>query len=284
MSTLHIGWVGLGKMGLPMAKHIKDAGYELTVYNRTAAKEEELKQQGVATARTPAALIQQADVVFIMVSDDNAVREIFMGNEGLLKEKPANKIIVNCSTVSPAISKEMAALCKATGSDYIDAPVSGSVKQAQEAALVIMVGGEKDVFEKVKPVLEKIGKMVLYIGKHGEGNAAKLAVNTFLAIVTMGLAEAITFANEQGVRTEDFLTVINNGALASPYIKIKGDAIQSDNFKAAFSLSHMAKDLKLAKEAGLTSPLGLNAYDIFQQAIDAYGEEDVMAVIKQVRK
>ena len=140
---------------------------------------------------SPAQLIQQTDVVIIMVSDDQAVRDIFTGNSGLISSGTSEKIIINMSTVSPEISKEMAELCLKHAIHYLDAPVSGSVKQAESGELVIMAGGEEDVFNEVKPLLDQLGKLAIRVGDTGAGNLAKLAVNTLLGIISQGLSESV---------------------------------------------------------------------------------------------
>jgi 3-hydroxyisobutyrate dehydrogenase len=191
-------------------------------------------------------------------------------------------MIINMSTVSPAISKEMAAECTQQGNHYLDAPVSGSVKQALEAQLVIMAGGDENTFEKAKPILEKIGRLALLVGGTGAGNTAKLAINTLLGIQAQGLVEAVVFGQRNGIKTTDLMTLINNSALGSPFIKIKGEAIAAHNFDAAFSLSNIAKDLRLAKDIGLSSPLGEVAYQTFQDAEPTLGSEDIIAVLKHI--
>jgi 3-hydroxyisobutyrate dehydrogenase len=284
MNTTKIGWIGLGTMGIPMSQQLVTAGYPVTVYNRSKEKEEALKQQGADTASTPAALLQQTDVVIIMVTDDNAIREIFSGENGLLSVGTTGKIIINMSTVSPAISKEMAALCIKQGNHYLDAPVSGSVKQAETAQLVIMVGGDEKAFEQVKPVLEKMGKMAIHIGEVGAGNTAKLAINTLLSFHTQGLAEAVILAKQNGIETETLLNLINNSALANPFMKIKGDAILSNNYKAAFSLKNITKDLRLAKDIGLSTPMGEAVLKSFSDAEAEFGNEDLIAIKKHLEK
>ncbi|WP_114941114.1 NAD(P)-dependent oxidoreductase [Mucilaginibacter endophyticus] len=284
MNTVKIGWIGLGKMGVPMSQQLIKAGYPLSVYNRSKDKEEGFKAQGIGTAASPALLLNDTDVVFVMVSDDKAIKDIFTGDEGLLAAKVSGRIIINMSTVSPAISKEMAAASKAQGNHYLDAPVSGSVKQAEDAMLVIMAGGEVSAFEQAKPILEKMGKLVMLVGDTGAGNVAKLAINTLLGIVAQGLAETVTLAQQNGIDAEALTTLIGNSALGSPFIKIKGDAIVNDNYSAAFALKHITKDLRLAKDLGLATPLGETAYQTYQDAEAAFGEEDIIAVIKQVRK
>lgn len=286
MSTIAIGWIGLGKMGIPMSEQLIRAGYPLTVYNRSKEKEAGLREMGASTASSPALLMESTEIVFVMVSDDAAIREIFQGKEGLLaagEKSPAGRIIINMSTVSPAISREMAAACRQAGHHYLDAPVSGSVKQAQEGQLVIMVGGEAAILEQARPVLEKIGRLAMRVGDPGAGNTAKLVINTLLGVYAQGLAEAVVFAQRNGIETADLITLINNSALGNVFIRIKGEAIINDNYQAAFALKHIAKDLRLAREIGLDTPLGEVAYQSFQQAETTLGDEDIISIIKQIR-
>jgi 3-hydroxyisobutyrate dehydrogenase len=279
---MNIGWIGLGNMGNPMSQRLIHAGYPLTVYNRSKAKEDALKLMGATVAASPRLLMEQVDVIIIMVTDDQAVREIFAGDNGLLGTKTNGKIIINMSTVSPRISKEMASLCSQEGNYYLDCPVSGSVKQAEEGQLVIMVGGDETILEKAKPIFEHLGKLTLLVGSTGAGNTAKLAINILLAFHAQGLAEAVIFARQNEIKTEDLITLINNSALGNVFTKIKGDAIIQNNYKAAFALKNIAKDLRLAKEKGLATPMGEAAFKTFQQAEPVWGEEDIIAIIKHI--
>jgi 3-hydroxyisobutyrate dehydrogenase len=283
MNEIKIGWIGLGNMGGPMSQRLIKAGYSVVVYNRSKAREDALKLMGAAVASSPQLLIEQVDAVIIMVTDDQAIREIFTGDNGLLSSKRVSgKIIINMSTVSPGISKEMAALCGQGGNHYLDCPVSGSVKQAEEGQLVIMAGGDEAILEKVKPIFEQLGKLTLLVGGTGAGNTAKLAINTLLAFHAQGLAEAVVFARNNGIKTEDLITLINNSAMGNVFAKIKGDAILQNNYKAAFALKHIAKDLRLAKQEGLETPMGSTAFQTFQQAEPTLGEEDIISIIKYI--
>jgi 3-hydroxyisobutyrate dehydrogenase len=279
---MKIGWIGLGNMGSPMSQRLVKEGYSLTVYNRSKAREEALKLMGAAVVSSPRLLMEQVDVIIIMVTDDQAIREIFTSENGLLGSKTNGKIIINMSTVSPGISKEMASLCDQQGNLYLDAPVSGSVKQAEEGQLVIMAGVDENLLEKVKPIFEKLGKLTLRVGDTGAGNKAKLAINILLAFHAQGLAEAVIFARRNNIKTEDLITLINNSALGNVFAKIKGDAITQNNYKAAFALKHIAKDLRLAKDEGLATPMGLTSFNTFQKAEPDLGEEDIIAVIKYI--
>jgi 3-hydroxyisobutyrate dehydrogenase len=282
MNTTTIGWIGLGNMGIPMSQRLINAGYPVTVYNRNRAKETALKTAGAATADTPAALIKNTAIVFVMVTDDQAIRDLFQGEKGLLSAQTSGKLIVNMSTVSPGISREFGELCRKQGNEYLDAPVSGSVKQALDGQLVIMVGGSQPAFDQASPVFQHLGKLSLHLGDLGAGNTAKLAINVLLSFHAQGLAEAALFARQHGVRTQDFMNIFNNSAMGNVFGKIKGDAIIADNYSAAFSIKNIAKDLRLAKAEGLTTPLAATAYATFQAAEPKYGDLDIIAVIKEV--
>lgn len=279
----NIGWIGLGKMGMLMAQNLIDEGYQLKVYNRTKGKADLWLDNGVIEVNAPSTLLAESDVVILMVSDDAAINEIFTGENGLLSSSSKGKIIINMSTVSSTISKEMAKRCKCNGNSYIDAPVSGSIKQATEGTLVIMAGADDESFEAVKPIFNILGKLALNVGKNGAGNAAKLAINTMLGLHAQGLAETILFANQQGISTRDLMELINHSALGNAFIKIKGDAVLNDNYEAAFALKHIAKDLRLAKNEGLDSPLANVLNSSFQNAEKDFGEQDIIAIIKKIK-
>jgi 3-hydroxyisobutyrate dehydrogenase len=281
MSQFKIGWAGLGNMGTPMVKNLLKAGYEVKVYNRTKEKEKEAVEAGASSANSLQQLTKDCEIIMVMVSDDDACKEIFTGGEGLLSVDSQGKIFINVSTVAAETSKELAQQCTAKGAQFIEAPVSGSVKPAQDATLIIMAGGDAETFEKVKPVFDAIGKLALHIGPVGTGSAAKLAINYLLGLNLQGLAETVLFANKGGVSTETMLTIINEGAVGNGITKLKGPAIQKNEYPAAFALKHLTKDLRLAREQGLKAPLSQSLYDTFKSANETgLGDEDVMAVMK----
>ncbi|UOQ52015.1 NAD(P)-dependent oxidoreductase [Hymenobacter cellulosivorans] len=279
-----IGWIGLGNMGTPMSQRLLSAGYPVFVYNRSPEKTTALRDLGATVATSPAALLAETDVVFLMVSDDQAVRELFTGSEGLLQARATGKLLINMSTVSPGVSREVAALCQAQGHTYLDAPVSGSVKQAESGQLVIMVGGEESGFTQAQPLFQHLGKLARHLGPTGNGNLAKLAMNTLLGFQAQGLAEALLFAQQHQLKTDDLMELINNSALSSVFIKLKGEAVQADNYAAAFALKLLAKDLRLAQAEGLATPLAETVVQTFQQAEPALGDEDVIAILKHLKR
>jgi 3-hydroxyisobutyrate dehydrogenase len=294
-----IGWIGLGNMGVPMVKNLLKAGFEVTVYNRTAAKAAPLQEAGAKLAVSPAALWDVVDTIITMVADDAALQQIHQGKDGLLAGKRTREgaadtrsessvrgldssgdaTVIDMSTVSPATSRDLAAKLAVKGVNYLDAPVAGSVKPAELGQLVIMVGGKKEVYERAAPIFEKLGKAQFYLGQQGAGNNAKLAINTLLAFNMQGLAESVLFASEHGISPEAMLAIIGESALANAITKMKTANILAANYQPAFALKHLAKDLRLAQGQGLHTPGGEAMHDSYQQAlVQGWGEKDISAI------
>lgn len=285
MNTPQLGWIGLGNMGKPIVKNLLGAGYAVSVYNRTKSKEQPLIAVGATAAATPQQLLQKSDIVFTMVSNDEAVQQVYTGTDGLLSQPQRDKLIIDMSTVAPTTSRYIAALCKGNGIDFLDAPVSGSVKPAEEGTLIILVGGAEAPYQKAKPVLEVIGKLSIHLGENGAGSTAKLAINYLLGLNLQGLAEAVLFARQNGIATNDMLTIINEGACGNGITRGKTPAILANEFPAAFALKHLVKDLRLAKEAGLGMPLFAPLFQSYQQAMQSgLGEKDVMAIMQYLEE
>jgi len=284
MSTLHIGWIGLGNMGTPIVKNLLKAGNKVTVFNRTKEKEQPVVEAGAEAADSPAQLAERCDIVFTMVSNDEAVKEVYTGEKGILSNQNRGKLAIDMSTISPATSRLIAQACNAKEMEFLDAPVSGSVKPAQDGTLIIMVGGPETAYQKAKSFFDVIGKLSLLLGDHGSGSAAKLAINYLLGLNLQGLAETVLFAQQNGIKTEDMLTIINEGACGNGITKGKAASIVQNEFPAAFALKLLAKDLRLAKETGLDMPLFPPLLQSFQNALEeGLGEEDVMAIITYLR-
>jgi 3-hydroxyisobutyrate dehydrogenase len=244
------------------------------------------KEIGVSVAESPAALVDSSDFVITMLADDAALTEIYTGAGGVLSGKPGNGLLcIDMSTVSPETTKKLAALCAEKGIAYLDAPVSGSVKPAEDAQLIIMAGGSRADFDKAQPIFNALGKASLLLGPNGAGNNAKLAINLFLAITIQGFSEAILFAQKNGIDTAQFLDIVNNGAVGSGLTKLKSGAILADNYKAAFALKHLVKDLRLAQSQGMDLPAGEAVLATFEQALaGGLGDEDMIAIIKELGK
>jgi 3-hydroxyisobutyrate dehydrogenase len=285
MNKLKLGWIGLGNMGNPMVKNLLNAGFEVAVHNRTKKKESQSIEAGASPANSLQELMENCDVVLTMLSDDAAVKEVFDGPSGLLNRESPGKIIINMSTVSPATSRYLATNCSKREVTFIDAPVSGSVKPAQEGTLVILVGSTAESYEKVKPIFDVLGKISIHVGAAGVASSAKLAINYLLGLNLQGLAETIIFAENNGVSKEDMLSIINEGACGNGITKTKSTSILEDSYPAAFALKHLVKDLGLAKEAGLNTPLIEPLFDSYAAAqYEGLGDQDVMAIIQSLRK
>jgi 3-hydroxyisobutyrate dehydrogenase len=285
MNNMNIGWIGIGNMGVPMVKNLVKAGFAVTVYNRTLEKAEALQQEiGTGVAYSPAELVAGSDFIISMLSDDAAVTDVYTGADGILSAHSGKDLLaIDMSTVSPETTKKLAALCKDKGIGYLDAPVSGSVKPAEDAQLIIMAGGKQSDFDRAQSIFNALGKAAILLGDNGAGNNAKLAINLFLAITVQGFTEAILFAKQNGIATEQFLDIVNNGAAGSGITKLKSAAILADNYQAAFALKHLAKDLRLAQQQGMHLPAGAAVLETYQQAEAAgLGSEDMIAVIKQL--
>jgi 3-hydroxyisobutyrate dehydrogenase len=285
MSNYKIGWAGLGNMGTPMVINLLKAGYPVQVYNRTRDKEKEVLAAGATSAAGLAQLGTDNEVIMVMVSDDEAAKQIFTAPEGLLAGEVSGKLFINVSTVAPQTSQFLDERCREKGAMFMEAPVSGSVKPAQDGTLIMLVGGTEEAHQKARPVLEVLGKLTVHTGPVGAGAAAKLAINYFLGLNLQGLAETVLFAKTNGVKTEDMLTIINEGAVGSGITKLKAGSILKGEYPAAFALKHLAKDLRLAKEQSLDTPLSSPLYESFKQAQDGgLGDEDVMAIYKFLDK
>ena len=294
---INIGWIGLGNMGTPMVKNLVKAGFDVTVYNRSSDKTEALSNEiKISVAYSPAELVATSDVIITMLADDAAVKAVYQSDNGIFSaiadknptavdEEPTigdkKLTVVDMSTVSPETTIYLAGLCAEKGISYLDAPVAGSVKPAEEAQLVIMVGGDESVYHYVKPAFDALGKASIYLGENGKANVAKLSVNLMLGIATQALAEAVIFARKNGLSAELLLPIINASAVGGGMTKMKTENIINDNFKPAFALDLLKKDLRLATENGMDTPAGKSVYQTLQAASDkGYGEEDMIAVLK----
>jgi len=285
MTRPTIGWIGLGHMGAPMAANLVAAGFSLVAYNRTRETAERL---GLPLAESLEALARQADVIVTMLGDDTAQEAVLFGKDGLAQHLREGQLVINMGTMSVDLSRSTAERLAAHGVACLDAPVSGSVKQATDATLVILVGGEAAALERGRPVLDKLGKKVVHFGDVGKGAQAKLAINLMLGIVMQGLAEAVVFGEACGLESETLLEAIGATALASPVVAIKLAAIRAGNFDAAFPLKHMAKDLRLASReahgAGAAIPATEVVRGSFELAVtDGLGDLDVIGILQSLR-
>ena len=246
----NLGFVGLGVMGGRVAKRLLDAGHTVTGYNRTKTKAQWLVDAGVKWADSPRAVAQAVDIVFSMVTNTEALQAVARGDAGILAGLGRGKMYVDMSTISPTASRELAQEVAAKGACMLDAPVSGSVSTLEEGKLSIMVGGEKDVFEKAKPILLDIGPKVTYVGENGLAVTMKIATNLSLAVQMLAFSEGVLLAEKSGIPRETAVEVLLNSVIASPMIKYRGPFVLNMPAEAWFDMRMMQKDMTLALELG----------------------------------
>jgi 3-hydroxyisobutyrate dehydrogenase-like beta-hydroxyacid dehydrogenase len=246
----NLGFVGLGVMGSEMVLRLLSKGHTVTGYNRTRSKAEELIQKGMKWADSPRVVAASSDVIFSMVTNSAALEAIVEGPDGILAGLTPGKFFVDISTVSPEYSRAVAAKVRAKGSDMIDAPVSGSVITLQEGKLSVMVGGRKETFEKLKPILLDIGPKVTYVGDNGLALVMKIATNLSLAVQMLAFSEGVLLAEKSGIAREVAVEVLVNSAVASPMIKYRGPFVLELPKEAWFNVNMMQKDMLLALELG----------------------------------
>ncbi len=246
----HIGFVGLGAMGSRVVKRLLDAGYSVTGYNRTRSKAQWLLDAGMLWGDTPRIVAETADVTFTMVTNTHALQEVVDGHNGILAGLGEGKIFIDMSTVSPTKSREIAAKVAATGAHMLDVPVSGSVPTLEQGNLSLMVGGDRRVFEEVKPILLAIGPKVNYVGKNGQAVLMKIAINLSLPVQFMAMCEGLLVAEKGGIPRETALEVWLNSVLASPALKYRAPFILNMPEEAWFDVNMMQKDMLLALELG----------------------------------
>jgi 3-hydroxyisobutyrate dehydrogenase-like beta-hydroxyacid dehydrogenase len=256
-----IGWIGLGKMGLPMSGRLLEAGFRLTVWNRTPEKSKSPETRGAEVARSPRDAALASDVIFTMVSDDAALEQVVQGKEGILEGAAGGKLLVDMSTVSPGASAAVARAAQAAGMACLRAPVSGSTRLAEAGTLTLFVSGPRAEYERCLPLLERLGQKRYYVGEGEEARYLKLLINMMLGTTAMMVAEALAFGEKSGLDWATMVDVVGNSAVASPLIGYKVALLKERNFAPAFSTNQIAKDFDLALAAGkgLNVPMPVTA-------------------------
>lgn len=265
----NLGFVGLGAMGGRVTKRLLDAGHTVTGYNRTKAKAQWLLDAGMRWGDSPRAVAEASDVVFAMVTNTNALHEIFNGPDGILAGLNNTKIFVDMSTVSPAASRHLASEVSAKGAYMFDSPVSGSVVTLEQGNLSLMVGGDETAFERIKPILLNIGPKVNYVGKNGQAVLMKIAVNLNLQVQFVSFCEGLLLAVKGGIPIETALEVMLNSVVASPSLKYRTPFILDMPEEAWFNVNMMQKDMLLAEELGRELDVALPTVAISNQLLTA---------------
>jgi len=244
-----IGFVGLGAMGSRIAGRLLDAGHELYGTDRTKSKAQPLIERGLQWLDSPREVAAAADVVFSMVTDDAAVGAVTSGPDGILAGLEDGQVYVDMSTISPRISREVAGQVRAVGAQMLDAPVSGSIPQAESGTLAIFVGGSEEAFVSVEPVLRKLGRAVTRVGANGQGLLIKLAVNISLAVQTLAFSEGLLLAERGGIDPRLAAEAMSTSSIGSPMLKARVPLLLDLPQQAWFDVTMMHKDIRLAREA-----------------------------------
>jgi 3-hydroxyisobutyrate dehydrogenase len=253
-----IGWIGLGVMGTSMCGHLLAKGFSATVYNRTKSKAEPLLQKGAKWADNPQAVAKQSDVVFSIVGFPSDVREVMLADSGALSGSKSGAILVDMTTSQPSLAVEIYEAAKAKGVHSVDAPVSGGDIGAKEARLSIMIGGDKEIVEALRPCWEAMGKTIVHQGKAGAGQHTKMVNQTLIATNMIGVCEALLYAYRAGLDLNTVMQSVTPGAAGSWSLSNLGPRIINNNFDPGFFVEHFIKDMGIAldeaKRMGLCLP------------------------------
>jgi 3-hydroxyisobutyrate dehydrogenase/2-hydroxy-3-oxopropionate reductase len=281
-----LGFLGLGTMGYPMARNLLRAGHEVALWSHNAAKAKELAraEKGV-WCETPRAAGERADCIFLCVGDSRMSEEVILGGNGIAEGAKAGTVIADASTISPSVSRRIGQELAKKGILFLDAPCTGSTPGAEGGTLTFMVGGDKAVFEKVRPYFEPMGKRLYFCGGAGLGLQAKLTQNLILCNIMQAFCEGLVLSTKGGVDPELMLEILSNSAAKSGLIEFKAPYVLNRDFKPLFALKWMHKDIGLMLDAGkeLNVPLPLTALteQLFQAAIaNGNGDEDFCSTIK----
>ena len=272
-----VGYVGLGVMGGGIAKRLLDAGHAVTGWNRTEEKARWLLEAGMRWSATPREVAERSEVVFTMVTNTEAVRAVTQGSDGIIAGLRPDSVYIDMSTASPANSRALAAQVEEAGAHMLDAPVSGSVTTLEQGKLAVMVGGEEEVFQRVRPILENIGPKVFHVGPNGSAVTMKIATNLSLAVQMLAFSEGVLLAEKSGISRETAVEVFLASVVASPMVIYRGPFVLEQPDEAWFDVNMMQKDMNLALELGreLDVPLPTTAVtNEFLTAARAMGLED----------
>ncbi len=288
---MKLGFLGLGIMGYPMARHLLEAGHEVSLWSHTAAKAAKLAE-GRPLARvcaTPAEVAAGAEIVFLCVGDTAMSEQATFGKDGLIEGLAAGSIVADCSTIAPSYARCAASRLAEKGVSFVDAPCTGSKAGAEGGNLAFMVGAEPAIYEKVKPCLEAMGKLLYYCGGIGMGLNAKLSQNLILCNLLQGFNEGMVLASKAGVDPDLMLDILNNSAAKSGLITVKGPNVLKRDFSTNFSVRWMHKDIGLmldsATELGVPMPLTAVTRQMFQAAMaEGHAEEDIISTIKVLER
>jgi 3-hydroxyisobutyrate dehydrogenase len=279
-----IGWIGTGVMGQSMCRHLMNAGCTATIYNRSPQKAQALVEAGAKLAASPRAVAEASQVVFAIVGFPSDVRQVFLGEDGVLAGSKPGTIVVDMTTSEPALAREIHAAAKARGVHALDAPVSGGDLGARNATLSIMVGGEPEVFEAVRPLLECMGKTIIHQGPPGAGQHTKMVNQILIAGAMVGVCEALLYGYRAGLDMETVFKSVSTGAAGSKALEVLGPRILRGDFEPGFYVEHFIKDMGIALQEARAMNLALPGLALVQQlyiALQAqgYGRKGTQALL-----
>ncbi|MGI8650563.1 MAG: 2-hydroxy-3-oxopropionate reductase [Rubrobacter sp.] len=284
-----VGFIGLGIMGGPMAKNLMEAGYELTVYNRSPEKAEALANEsdGATAAKSPKEVAESSDIIITMLPDSPDVEKVLEGEDGVLEVIRSGALLVDMSTISPVVTGRLAERVKEAGASMLDAPVSGGDVGAIDGTLSIMVGGEKKDFERARPLLEVIGKTVTHVGPTGAGQVVKAANQVVVALTIEAVSEALVLASKGGVAPEVVLDVLGGGLAGNKVMEVKREKFLSHTFEPGFRAELHHKDLGIALAAGREYGVALPVTALVDQMLlsmrqKGWGAEDHSALLRVI--
>jgi 3-hydroxyisobutyrate dehydrogenase len=290
MAVEKVAFLGTGIMGFGMAHNLLKAGYSVTVYNRTVAKTQPLIEAGASRAETPREAVAEADVIIVIVGDDDSSRQIWLGEEGVLAGSPKpNAIAIESTTLSLGWVRELQQTLTARGLRFIDSPVTGGKSGAENGTLTLLVGAEDSTLAAARPVMEVYSQEIIHFGQPGAGTAYKLMVNLMVAVQATALAEGLLLAEKSGLDMVQVVQGLTSGAVASPLVKAyAGRMVKAEHEQVNFSTRWMHKDatyaLKLAAEMGQAMPTSAVAVQLFQLALSqGWADKNLSAVIESLR-
>ena len=284
-----IGFVGLGIMGRPMALNLRKAGHELWVHARRAESMQPLSEAGAKACASPQEVARNAEIVFICVSDTADVEQVILGDHGAIHGVRAGSVVVDMSTIAPAATRRLAEELVGRGAEMLDAPVSGGEMGAINGTLSIMVGGKPEVFEKVKPLFECLGKNIVLVGANGAGQVAKACNQIVVGVTIEAVSEALTFARRSGVDAGKVRDALLGGFAGSRILEVHGKRMLDDAFNPGFKVKLHQKDLRIVIEAAHQLGLALPGTALVAQHLNALmgsgdGELDSSAIVKVLER
>lgn len=286
---MEVGFLGLGIMGKAMAVNLLRSGFKVTVWNRTMSRCEELVEQGASIGSTPAEVVKKCNYTIAILSDPPAALSVVFGKDGVLEQMCTGKGYIDMSTVDTITSTKINEAIIEKGGRFLEAPVSGSKKPAEDGQLIILAAGDKTLYDEVIPSFDVMGKKAFFLGEVGNGAKMKLVVNMIMGSMMNAFSEGLVLADKSGLSQTTLLDVLELGAIANPMFKLKGPAMIQEKFPAAFPLKHQQKDMRLALALGdeveVSMPVAAAANEAFKKAKSlGLSDQDFSAVYQVVKE